>query len=93
VALVALACTTPPDGSSRWSVRELAEATGHSKSAVQTILAEGAVKPHKTKYWCGKSPDPEFEEKQAAILGLHLNPSENALILCVDEKSQIEDMY
>jgi transposase len=90
VALVALACTTPPDGSSRWSVRKLAEATGHSKSAVQQILAEGAIKPHKTKYWCGKSPDPEFEEKQAAILGLYLNPPENALVLCVDEKSQIQ---
>jgi len=90
VALVALACTTPPDGSSRWSVRKLAEATGHSKSAVQKILAEGAIKPHKTKYWCGKSPDPEFEEKQAAILGLYLNPPENALVLCVDEKSQIQ---
>lgn len=71
-------------------MRKLAEATGHSKSAVQQILAEGAIKPHKTKYWCGKSPDPEFEEKQAAILGLYLNPPENALVLCVDEKSQIQ---
>lgn len=90
VALVALACTTPPDGSSRWSVRKLAEATGHSKSAIQRILAVGAIKPHKTKYWCGKSPDPEFQEKQAAILGLYLNPPEKALVLCVDEKSQIQ---
>lgn len=48
--VLALACTTPADGSSRWSVRKLAEATGHSKSAIQKILAEGAIKPHKTKY-------------------------------------------
>ncbi len=72
MGVVALACTTPVDGSSRWSVRKLAEATGHSKSAVQKILAEGAIKPHKTKYWCGKSPDPEFAQKQAAIIGLYL---------------------
>jgi len=63
VEVVALACTTLADGSSRWSVRKLAEATGHSKSAVQKILADGAIKPHKTKYWCGKSPDPDFAEK------------------------------
>lgn len=90
VSVVALACTTPPDGSTRWSVRKLAEATGHSKSAVQKILAAGAIKPHKTKYWCGKSPDPEFAEKQAAIIGLYMNPPENALVLSVDEKSQIQ---
>ena len=90
VAVVALACTSPVDGSSRWSVRKLAEATGHSKSAVQKILSEGALKPHKTSYWCGKSPDPEFAEKQAAILGLYMNPPENALVLSVDEKSQIQ---
>lgn len=90
VSVVALACTTPPDGSTRWSVRKLAEVTGHSKSAVQKILAEGAIKPHKTKYWCGKSPDPEFAEKQAAIIGLYMNPPENALVLSVDEKSQIQ---
>lgn len=90
VSVVALACTTPPDGSTRWSVRKLAEATGHSKSAVQKILAAGAIKPHKTKYWCGKSPDPECAEKQATIIGLYMNPPENALVLSVDEKSQIQ---
>jgi transposase len=88
--VIALACTTPVDGSNRWSVRKLAEITGHSKSAIQSILAEGAIKPHKTRYWCGKSPDPEFEEKQAAIIGLYMEPPDNALVLCVDEKSQIQ---
>jgi len=70
----------------------MAEATGHGKSAVQKILAEVAIKPHKTRYWCGKSPDPEFEEKQAAILGLYLNPPGNALALCVAEKSQFQGL-
>jgi len=90
VKVVALACAKPVDGSSRWSVRKLAEATGYGKSTVQKILSEGAIKPHKTRYWCGKSPDPEFEEKQAAIIGLYMNPPENALVLSVDEKSQIQ---
>ena len=90
VGVVALACTAPPDGSTRWSVRKLAEVTGHGKSTVQKILSEAVIKPHKTAYWCGKSPDPEFEEKQAAIVGLYMNPPENALVLSVDEKSQIQ---
>ena len=89
VNVVALACTTPPDGSTRWSVRKLAEVTGHGKSTVQKILSEAVTKPHKAAYWCGKSPDPEFEEKQAAIVGLYMNPLENVLVLSVDEKSQI----
>lgn len=90
VDVLALACTTPVDGSTRWSVRKLAEISGQSKSTVHTILTSGKLKPHKTKYWCGKSPDPEFAEKRAAIIGLYLSPPENALVLCVDEKSQIQ---
>ncbi len=89
-SIVALACTTPPDGSSRWSVRKLAEVTGHGKTTIGDILSQASIKPHKTEYWCGKSPDPEFEEKQMAIIGLYMNPPENALVLCVDEKSQIQ---
>ena len=88
--IIALACTTPPDGSNQWSVRKLAEVTGHGKTTVNEVLSQGAIKPHKHEYWCGKSPDPEFEEKQAAIIGLYMNPPENALVLCVDEKSQIQ---
>jgi len=90
VSVTALACTKPKDGCARWSQRRLAEATGLSLATVQRILSEGRLKPHKTHYWCGKSPDPEFEEKQAAILGLYLNPPDNALVLAVDEKSQIQ---
>lgn len=86
----ALACTKPPDGSNRWTVRKLEKATGVSSASIQRILNEGAIKPHKVEYWCGKSPDPEFEEKQAAIIGLYLDPPDNALVLCVDEKSQIQ---
>lgn len=87
---IALACTTPDDGSNQWSIRKLAKATGMGKSTVHKILNECSIKPHKIDYWCGKSTDPEFEEKQAAILALYLNPPENALVLSVDEKSQIQ---
>lgn len=90
VHIMALACTGPDDGSSRWSIRKLADASGFSKSSVHRVLREGAIKPHKVDYWCGKSPDPEFAEKQAAIIGLYLSPPENALVICVDEKSQIQ---
>lgn len=90
VDVLALACTTPVDGSTRWSIRKLAEVTGQSKSTVQLILSAGKLKPHKTKYWCGKSPDPEFVAKRTAIIGLYLSPPENALVLCIDEKSQLQ---
>jgi len=85
-----LACTKPPDGSNQWTRQSLAKKVGIGKTTVQRILTEGNIKPHKIEYWCGKSPDPEFEEKQTAILGLYLDPPENALVLCVDEKSQIQ---
>lgn len=89
-AVIALACTTPPDGSRRWSIRKLAKASQVSTATVQRILSAGQLKPHKTTYWCGKSPDPEFAAKQAAILGLYLDPPDNALVLAVDEKSHIQ---
>ena len=51
--VIAMACTTPIDGSSRWRVRKLAEVTGHSKSAIQAILAEGATESSPTKQSTG----------------------------------------
>lgn len=90
LSVTALASSKPPEGCTSWSVRRLAGATGLSTFSVHTILKEGALKPHKTETWCGRSPDPEFESKQAAVLGLYLNPPDNALVLSVDEKSQIQ---
>ena len=89
-AVVALACTKPEDGSNAWTVSKLAKAMDLSRSTVHRVLSEGKIKPHKISYWCGKSPDPEFEEKQASILGLYLDPPDGALVLAVDEKSQIQ---
>jgi len=90
LAVVDLATSTPERGKTTWSVSDLARSSGLSRTTVHRILTEAKLKPHKTEYWCGRSPDPEFEAKQAAILGLYLNPPENALVLSVDEKSQIQ---
>ncbi len=90
LAVIDLATSTPLQGKTSWSVRDLAQASGLSATTVHRILSEGKLRPHKVEYWCGRSPDPEFEAKQAAILGLYLDPPENALVLSVDEKSQIQ---
>lgn len=88
--VMALACTKPPDGSNAWTLRKLERTLGISNASVHRILNAGRLKPHKMEYWCGKSPDPEFEAKQAAILGLYLDPPDNALVLSVDEKTSIQ---
>lgn len=88
--VVSLACTKPDNGKTRRSQREIASESGISQSSVHNILARTDLKPHKTEYWCGKSPDPEFEEKQAQIIGLYMNPPENALVLSIDEKTQMQ---
>jgi len=85
-----LACQNPTNGANAWSVRELARVTGVSSTTVHRILTEASIKPHKIHHWCGKSPDPEFEPKQAAIIGLYMDPPDNAVVLSVDEKSQIQ---
>jgi putative transposase len=88
--VMALACNKPEDGSKAWTIRKLSRSLGISSTSVHRILNEGQVKPHTVEYWCGKSLDPEFAEKQAAILGLYLDPPDNALVLAVDEKSGIQ---
>lgn len=84
------ACSNPEDGYSNWSQRRIAKELGMSQSTVQGILKSHDLKPHKVEYWCGKSTDPEFEEKMLNVVGLYLNPPENALVLSVDEKTQIQ---
>lgn len=84
------ACSKPEGGYSNWSQRRIAKEVGMSQSKVHQILKEHQLKPHKVEYWCGKSTDPEFEQKMLNIVGLYMNPPENALVLCVDEKTQIQ---
>jgi len=89
-AVVALACSEPPPGYTSWTQSRLAQASGMSTTTVNRILNEASLKPHKIDYWCGRSPDPEFEPKQAAVIGLYIDPPDNALVLAVDEKTQIQ---
>jgi transposase len=88
--VVHLACSKPGKGYSNWSQQRIGEEVGISASKVNTILREHDLKPHKVEYWCGKSTDPEFEPKMLNIVGLYMNPPENAIVLCVDEKTQIQ---
>jgi len=81
--------TKPADGSTHWSTRTLAEHTGISKSAVQRFLSLFAVQPHRAESF-KLSTDTLFIEKLRDVVGLYLNPPDNALVLCVDEKSQCQ---
>jgi len=78
-----------PADATQWSVRSVAEKTGISKSTVQRYFALFGVQPHRTKGFV-LSTDPFFVEKVRDIVGLYLNPPEHALVLSVDEKSQIQ---
>ena len=88
--IAATACTVPPAAvGTHWSVRTLAEHLGVSASLVQAVLAAEDIKPHRVRYW-KTSHDPEFEPKMLAIVGLYLQPPENAVVLSVDEKTSIQ---
>jgi putative transposase len=78
-----------PQGSTHWSVRRVAEESGVSKSQVQRYFSLFGLQPHRSKTF-KLSNDPFFVEKVRDIVGLYLNPPDNALVLCVDEKSQIQ---
>ena len=88
--VIQLACSKPGKGYSNWSQLRIGEQIGISQSKVNKILQEHDLKPHKVGYWCGKSTDPEFESKMLNIVGLYMNPPENAIVLCIDEKTQIQ---
>lgn len=88
--VVQKACELPSGGYTNWSQKRIAKEVGISQSKVHQILKKADLKPHKIDYWCGKSPDPEFEAKMLNIVGLYMNPPENALVICVDEKTQIQ---
>jgi transposase len=78
-----------PKDATHWTVRSVAEQTRISKSTVQRYFTLFGVQPHRTRSF-KLSPDPFFVEKVRDIVGLYLNPPDKALVLCVDEKSQIQ---
>jgi len=78
-----------PPNATHWSTRSMAAATGMSQSAVSRIWRAFGLKPHRSEHF-KLSPDPQFVDKVRDIVGLYLNPPEAAVVLCVDEKSQIQ---
>jgi len=78
-----------PAGATHWSTRSMARAAGVSEKSVRRIWRQHGLKPHLSRTF-KLSNDPEFAEKLEAIIGLYLNPPEHALVLCADEKSQIQ---
>ena len=80
---------TMPQGMTQWSCRQMAQAQGVSKSTVSNIWRSHQLKPHRTKSF-KLSRDARFLEKLTDVVGLYLNPPDQALVLCVDEKTQIQ---
>ena len=81
--------TRPRSGATQWSVRDLQAQTGISKSSVQRYLSLFGVQPHRSESF-KLSTDPFFVDKLRDVVGLYLNPPDNALVVCVDEKSQCQ---
>ena len=88
-AIVAATTQTKPPGATHWSCRTMAKAQGVSPATVQRIWDAHGLRPHRTRAF-KLSNDPLFSEKLSDVVGLYLNPPEKALVLCVDEKSQIQ---
>lgn len=81
--------TKPANGSTHWSVRTVANETGISKSSVARYFQLFGLQPHRTESF-KLSTDPFFIEKLRDVVGLYLSPPDNALVICVDEKSQCQ---
>jgi transposase len=79
----------PPHNDTHWSTRSMARATGLSQTAISRIWRAFGLKPHLQETW-KLSTDPQFIDKVRDIVGLYLDPPAAALVLCVDEKSQIQ---
>jgi transposase len=78
-----------PPNATHWSTRSMAAATGMSQSSISRIWRAFGLKPHQTEAF-KLSPDPQFIDKVRDIVGLYLNPPDAAVVMCVDEKSQIQ---
>jgi transposase len=80
---------TKPPGQTHWSTRAMAHVQGVSKNTIQRAWQDHGLKPHLTKSF-KLSRDPKFLEKLTDVVGVYLTPPQNAVVLCVDEKSQIQ---
>ena len=88
-AIVDATLQTKPAGMTHWSCRTMAQSQGVSKSTVNNIWRAHNLQLHRTETF-KLSSDPKFLEKMTDVVGLYLNPPQQAIILCVDEKSQIQ---
>ncbi len=88
-AIVQATLLSKPAGMTQWSCRQMAQAQGVSKSTISTIWRSHNLKPHRVKTF-KLSRDARFLEKLTDVVGLYLNPPDQALVLCVDEKTQIQ---
>jgi transposase len=88
-AVITRTLETTPTDATHWSTRSLAAELGMSQSAVSRIWRAFGLAPHKQDSW-KLSKDPLFVDKVRDVVGLYLNPPERALVLCVDEKTQIQ---
>ncbi len=87
--VVTLTLEATPEDATHWSTRSMAKRTGMSQSAISRIWRAFALQPHRSETF-KLSKDPLFIEKVRDIVGLYLDPPDRALVLCVDEKSQIQ---
>ncbi len=87
--VVALTCAAPPHAATHWTGRAMAAATGISLRSVQRIWEAHQLQPHRVRSF-KRSRDPEFEAKLVDLVGLYLDPPTHAVVLSIDEKSQIQ---
>jgi transposase len=88
-SIIKLTTSSKPANATHWSTRSMAEKVGVSEATVRRIWRAHGLKPHLSRSF-KVSNDPEFAEKLADVVGLYLNPPEHAIVLSVDEKSQIQ---
>ena len=87
--VLALPCSHPPGEATHWTGRAVAAAVGVSLRTVQRIWEAHGLQPHRIRTF-KKSNDPAFAEKVEEIVGLYMNPPAHAVVLSIDEKSQIQ---
>jgi transposase len=88
-AVVRQTLETRPKGATHWSLRTMGRAIGHSPSTVHRIWSAFGLQPHRSETF-KLSSDPLFVEKVRDVVGLYLSPPDRAVVLCIDEKSQIQ---
>ena len=88
-AILRATTQTTPKGATHWSTRTMAQAHGVSNASIARLWRAHGLQPHRVRRF-KVSRDPRFAEKLRDVVGLYLNPPDKALVLCVDEKSQIQ---